>query len=71
MEGDKELFEMVNSNHRRNGMTQHVGYIVYDDQAARLMSLIDSQAKKNDPMPLVVIALQVIVCAAVIIAIIV
>ena len=71
MDGDKELFEMVNSHHRRTGMTRHVGYIVYDDQAARLMSLIDSQAKKNDPMPLVVIALQVIVCAAVILAIIV
>ena len=69
MQGDKELFEMVNSHHRRSGTTQHIGYIVYEDQAEKLLSMMEAQNRRFDPVPLVVIALQVIVCGAVLAAI--
>lgn len=44
---DKELFQMVNENHRRNNMTTVIGYIVPADQARKFAAYEAAKDRKS------------------------
>lgn len=65
MNEDMEVLAMVHRNHARSKTTRRVGYIIYDHQADRIRAAMDAQARSDDPVALVMIALQVIAVVAI------
>ena len=65
MNEDTEVLAMVHRNHAKSKTIRRVGYIIYDHQADRVRAAMDAQARSDDPVTLVMIALQVIAVVAI------